>query len=131
MERAKVALDPARTPVVRNAAALLAAEEAAALDWMLLRLSGHSVAAGPELTATIIRAGLARSRPGARNALVTAFRSDDPELRLAALNLAPLAPREAVEVEVTGLAAHDPDARVREQAAHWLARTQKKDDGAG
>lgn len=131
MERARVALDPARTPAVRNAAATLAASDATALDWMLSRVAGRSATADPALTATILRAGLTRTRPGARTAMLAVLRSDDPELRLAALSLAQLAPREAVEGELTALAAHDPDPRVREQAAHWLARTQKKDAGAG
>jgi hypothetical protein len=75
--------------------------------------------------ASALRAGLASNLSRATGALLAALHAEDAELRLAALGVVSQAPRETVEAELASLAARDPAPRVREQAAHWLARVQR------
>ncbi len=120
--RAQVALDATRSPAARRAAAALAAGDPAALDRMLTGVFSSEVAADPELALAIVRSGLLRSRPAAPHALLVALRSSGTDLRLGALEIVREAPPAVVAPALADLAANDPDARVREQAAHALSR---------
>lgn len=121
-ERAQVALDATRSPPARRAAAALAANDPAALDRMLAGVLSSEAAADAELALAIVGSGLLRSRPAAPRTLLLALRSPGTELRLGALELVRQAPPTMVEPALADLAANDPDARVREQAAHALSR---------
>lgn len=125
MERARVAVDATRTPAVRSAAATLAVQDPEALDWLLVRTAAAPDVTQPELSATLVRAGLTRGRPGAARALTALLRSPDAAVRLAGLGVARAAPPEWVKGELETLAAGDPDPRVREEAAHAVARLAK------
>jgi hypothetical protein len=126
LERARVAFDPLRSLPARSAAVALAATDADALDWMLGQVAAEPETADPEVLETILRAGLSRGRGGSGRALAAALGAAEAAQRLAALRVVALAPRADVETKLAKLAARDPDPRVREQAAHRLARAQRE-----
>jgi hypothetical protein len=125
LARAQVALDPARAPKIRRSAALLATSDDDALDLLLTRIAAKPAGADPEVVVSVLSAGFDRGRRGAGGALASALHTEDPELRLAVLGVVTLAPPGSQDAALAALAERDSDPRVRELAAHWLARVQR------
>jgi len=119
--RARAALDPTLPEAARVGSVRLAVLDDAALA-MLLDAIGEGGEVSPEVARAALGAASLRGHDGLGPALAAALRHEDPEIQLAALDLARSAGPLVPDGALTRLAEADDDPRVRARAAHALAR---------
>lgn len=122
-ERARIALDSARSPTVRRASATIACQNPAGTTTLLAGLGGPGVDLG------VVQLGLAlgamQRAEGLTEALVVVLRSSDPERVAAAIPAATLtAGAPAVRAELERIAAEGASEELRASAAHALERSR-------
>jgi hypothetical protein len=119
LARVPVALDAARSIDARRVSARLAATDPDAVAALLAGVPG--AANDPQVVETALRAGFERRLPGYPAALARAFADGNPEVRLAAVRVAGIAPTGSDVAWLRRLAVGDPDRGVRREAHKVLA----------
>jgi hypothetical protein len=119
VERARIALDPARPPAVRRASAAVAAGSPEGVRVLIAGVRRGTADAA--VVQVALSAGLLQGSDGLHQAVIAALRSSDAEVRRASLPAAAsLASVDGVRQALARMAEGDPDPAVRKAAQRAL-----------